>query len=219
MKRRSRPRHTHRQRGISLLFALLALAALSLAAVALVRSVDSGALVMGNLGFKVDATTSSDQGAELAVAWLQANLAGTGLDADLAASGYYATSLDALDPTGRTSTAATRAVVDWAGDNCASVSGTYSACLTASAPATVNGNRVSYVIARTCATAGDKDASGNSCATPLYSPSSDDPNSNSPDYSAPGGFTQTTTNPYFRIVVRTVGGRNAVSFTETLVHF
>ncbi len=28
-----------------------------------------------------------------------------------------------------------------------------------------------------------------------------------------------TAAPYFRIVVRSVGARNAVSFTETIVHF
>lgn len=215
----SRGSRRRSQRGVALLFALVALAVLSLAAVALVRSVDTGAQVMGNLGFKMNATASGDQGAELAIAWLQNNLAGAGLDSDLAASGYYATSLDALDPTGLGSTSAARAVVDWKGDGCASVSGSYSACLSASTPTTVNGNAVSYLIARTCAVAGDKDAIGNSCATPLYSPSSRDPNSNSPDYSAPTGFDQTTTNPYFRIVVRSLGGRNSVSYTETLVHF
>ena len=51
---------------MSLLFALLALAAMLLAAVALVRSVDSGALVLGNLGFKQDATSAGDSAAELA---------------------------------------------------------------------------------------------------------------------------------------------------------
>ncbi len=48
------------------LFALLALAAMSLAAVALVRSVDGGSLVIGNLGFKQDTTRAADRAAELA---------------------------------------------------------------------------------------------------------------------------------------------------------
>ena len=51
-----RPARRRAQRGVSLLFALMALAAMLLAAVALVRSVDSGALVLGNLGFKQEAT-------------------------------------------------------------------------------------------------------------------------------------------------------------------
>ena len=45
-------RALRRQRGVSLIFALMALAVISLAAVALVRSVDTTSLVIGNLGFK-----------------------------------------------------------------------------------------------------------------------------------------------------------------------
>ena len=59
------PRHAA-QRGVSLIFALLALGAMLLAAVALVRAVDSGALVLGNLGFKQDATSAADRATEYA---------------------------------------------------------------------------------------------------------------------------------------------------------
>ena len=88
------------QRGVSLLFALLALAAISLAAVALVRSVDSGVQVIGNLSFKQDATAAADRAAEVARAWLQAP--GRDLLNDSTSGlGYYASSQDNLDPTGR----------------------------------------------------------------------------------------------------------------------
>ena len=43
------------QKGVVLFFALIALVAMSLAAAALVRSVDSGVLVAGNLAFKQSA--------------------------------------------------------------------------------------------------------------------------------------------------------------------
>jgi type IV pilus assembly protein PilX len=207
------------QRGLSLLFALLALAALSLAAVGLVRSVGTGSLVMGNLGFKLDATASGDRGSELAIAWLQANVGGTTLDANAVAAGYYATSTDALDPTGRNTATLPRAAVDWNNDNCASVNGAYSACLDAAPVTAVGGNSVSWIITRLCAAAGSKDAVTNSCATSLTSGTTDDANSSGLDYAAPTGFGTATTNPYYRIVVRTVGGRNTVSFTETIVHF
>ncbi len=52
------------QRGVSLVFALMALVVISLGAVAIVRSVDTGALVIGNLGFKQDATSAAAQAAE-----------------------------------------------------------------------------------------------------------------------------------------------------------
>ena len=208
----------HSQRGLSLLFALLALVALSLAAVGLVRSVGTGSLVVGNLGFKKDATGTADRGAELAIAWLQNNLAGTTLDQDVLASGYYATSKDALDPTGRNTAAATRAVVDWNGDNCATVSGSFSACLDASAASTVGTNAVNWVITRLCASAGSKDDVSNSCATSLTSGTADDPNSGSREYGNED-LGSTTSSPYYRVIVRTVGGRNTVSYTETIVHF
>lgn len=208
-----------RQRGLSLLFALLALLALSLAAVGLVRSVGGNSLAVGNLGFKLDATASSDRGAELAIAWLQANTTGITLDNNVTASGYYATSTDALDPTGRNTTASPRAVVDWDNDGCASVGGVYSACLEPSAAVSVAGNTVRWIITRLCASEGSKDDVTNTCATSLSSGTVDDASSGGVDYGAARGFGATTTNPYFRIVVRTVGGRNAVSHTETIVHF
>lgn len=206
------------QRGLSLLFALLALVALSLAAVGLVRSVGTGSLVIGNLGFKMDAAATADRGAELAISWLQSNLAGATLDQDTTASGYYATSKDALDPTGRNTASATRAVVDWNGDNCATVGGSFSACLDASAASTVGTNAVSWVITRLCASTGSKDDVSNSCATSLTSGTVDDPNSGSREYGNED-LGSTTSSPYYRVIVRTVGGRNTVSYTETIVHF
>ena len=148
-----RPVSKARQRGVSLLFALIAMVALALAAVALSRSVNTGALIVGNLGFKKDALLASDQAAEQAFAWIQAHIADSTLFADNAALGYYASSLDALDPTGNQTGVATRAVVDWNRDDCASVSGGYGSCLRPSDPITINGNTSRYVITRLCAIA------------------------------------------------------------------
>jgi type IV pilus assembly protein PilX len=211
--------HHGPDRGVSLLFALLALVALSVAAVGLVRTVGTGSLVVGNVGFKKDATAVGDRGAEAAIAWLQANNSGTTLDADITASGYYATSKDSLDPTGRNTALSPRAVVDWNNDDCATVGGAYTACLEATPPTTVGNNSVNWIITRLCAATGSKDDVANSCATSLASGMVDDSNSGGLDYSAPGGLGATTTTPYYRIVVRTLGARNTVSYTETIVHF
>ena len=40
--------HRNRQRGVSLLFAMITVVALSLAAVAMIRSVDTGTTILGN---------------------------------------------------------------------------------------------------------------------------------------------------------------------------
>ena len=58
------------QRGVVLFLALIALAILSLAAVALIRSVDTNTLIAGNLSFKQAATTSADAGTEAAITML-----------------------------------------------------------------------------------------------------------------------------------------------------
>lgn len=59
-----------KQRGVVLFFALIALLVLSLAAVALIRSVDTSTLIAGNIAFKQAATASGDRGVEAAVNWL-----------------------------------------------------------------------------------------------------------------------------------------------------
>lgn len=211
------PLHRRPQRGISLLFALLALVALTVAAVGLVRTVGTGSLVVGNVGFKMDATSAGDRGAEEAITWLRTNM-GSALNVDVAASGYYATSKDALDPTGRNTTMSPRAVVDWNDDNCATVSGTYTACLDATARTTIGGNTVNWIITRLCAAAGAKDDASNSCATSISGGVTDNYNSGAKQYGddLPD---ESVTEPYYRIVVRTVGARNTVSYTETIVHF
>lgn len=60
-----------RQRGVVLFFALVALVAMSLAAVALIRSVDTSTIIAGNLAFRQSATSSGDGGIEAAVTWMR----------------------------------------------------------------------------------------------------------------------------------------------------
>lgn len=64
-----------KQRGVVLFFTLIALLAMSLAAVALIRSVDTSTMIAGNLAFKQAATSSGDAGIEAAVGWLAATQA------------------------------------------------------------------------------------------------------------------------------------------------
>jgi type IV pilus assembly protein PilX len=64
--------HAYRQRGVVLFFALIALVVMSLAAVALIRSVDTSTMIAGNIAFKQAATTSGDGGIERAITALNA---------------------------------------------------------------------------------------------------------------------------------------------------
>ena len=54
--------NARKQKGLVLFLALIALVAMSLAAAALVRSVDSGILAAGNLAFKQAAIMSAETG-------------------------------------------------------------------------------------------------------------------------------------------------------------
>lgn len=217
------------QRGVSLIFALLALVALSLATLALVRSVDTGAMLLGNVGFKQDATVAGDQASRQAVAWLKLNAAA--LDADAAANGYYASTREVnadltrtpVDVTGQQSQDNTRRLIDWsdAQDSACSyaTAGTYASCNLRSVAANMGGNpnQARYVIFRLCANSGSaEETSGNSCAKPLSASGS---SSSRGDLSYGGGRISSASGPYYRIVVRVLGGRNATSFTETIVNF
>ena len=214
----TRTQPTCRQRGVSLIFALIALVVVSLAAVALVRSVDTSSLVIGNLGFKQDATSAASQAAEAAVAYINANV-GTNLQTDQAASGYYASSRDTLDMTGQASTNNNRTVVDWNGSGSCSLYpvGSFSNCVKPSAEISLNGgaNTARYVITRLCATEGAPSAVD--CAAPIGSKLTGGGNKGAQGYG--GGTIETivSNSQYYRIVVRATSARGTVSFTETMV--
>ena len=61
-----------KQRGVVLFLTLVALLAMSLAAVALIRSVDTSTLIAGNLAFKQSAMSSANGAVELPITgWLR----------------------------------------------------------------------------------------------------------------------------------------------------
>jgi len=61
-----------KQRGVVLFFTLIALVVMSLAAVALIRSVDTSTMIAGNLAFRQAGGSSTDTGIEAAIGWLSA---------------------------------------------------------------------------------------------------------------------------------------------------
>ncbi|MDM0044630.1 pilus assembly protein PilX [Variovorax dokdonensis] len=229
-----------RQRGVSLLFALITLVALLLSTLALVRTVDTGALVLGNIGFKQDATAAADQATREAIDWLTANAAS--LNLDVSASGYYASNqqydyvagelndsskddilLGPLDVTGnQAASSSTRQLVNWDGDSCASASsGSFAKCtLTpASTAAKINGNEAKFIIFRLCSKPGDFTINPTVvCSRPLSGTSGKATKRGELNYVDNARLTGTSS-PFFRIVVRVKGARNTTSFTETIVHF
>lgn len=204
-----------RQQGAVLFVAIIVLVAMTLAALALVRSIDTGNLVAGNLAFKQSATAAGDAGNNAAITWLSTVAGTTTVQQDQPANGYYATSQDLLDITG-TSNDPNRALVDWDFNNC---NGTSAAACVTPAPAISAGsdNTVTYIIHRLCKTTGDTNAAGNSCAN-YQALEGESAKRGELKYGEDKRFGYPPAE-YYRITSRVKGPRNTVSFVETIIYF
>jgi type IV pilus assembly protein PilX len=207
-----------RQAGVVLFVALIALVAITLAAVALVRSMDTGLVIAGNTAFKRATTAAADVATEGATTWLAANNDAVTLSAPHVAVGYYANWKDGCDMTGNRTPTDTNDDIGWTAalaNTCATT-----AVAAAGMPA---GYTASYVVMRMCACDGATTGvcpSGvdNTCAgiagrrighetgEVLQRLLNKDDLSRIPAQS-----------PYYRIVARVVGPRNTTSFVETVV--
>jgi uncharacterized membrane protein YgcG len=225
------------QRGVTLLFALITLVALLFATLALVRSVDTSTILMGNIGFKQDATVTADQATKVALSWLSTH--GTVLNSDSLVlgqgQGYYASTKEfdstnaslgkPVDATGQQVTdTLNRQVVDWSKDSCGSGTDYPATLCSFAVPADkiTGSNSARYVIFRLCSLPGDYTSStyAGSCAKWNTGGGGGANGSHGGMSYAGGGPTSTaSTSPYYRIVVRVQGARNTTSFTETIVHY
>lgn len=210
------PSVRQRQSGLALMVALIALAAMTLAGVALVRSIDTNALIAGNLAFRQNATTSADTGAEAARDWLLNKNTSTSLENDNADSGYYATRMSGLDVTGSRTTGSDDNVkwIDASGEELA---GAFKAKCDAANDAT--GNRMCYVIQRMCSSEGSRDDPDKGCSLTW---------SGNTSGNSKGAMQQNVTYQqtlvgsgnsmtYYRITVRVAGPRNNNSYVQVFV--
>lgn len=205
-----------RERGLALLVALVVLAALSLAGIALIRSVDTSSLIAGNIAFRQSATLAGDAGVEAARTFLL-KAGKVPLENDNASEGYYATSQDAIDLTGNRTPKSTSDDVPWG------AAGTK--CIAADAA----GNSVCYVVHRLCNTAGP--ISVLTCSTESSSTSGVGSDLDGTDQTAltkeatyqldpkeaPTSASGTAEVVYYRITVRITGPRNNSSFIQAFV--
>lgn len=197
------------QCGVVLFIALIALVVMSLAAVALIRSVDTNTIIAGNLAFRQSATTSADSGFESAIAWLSTNPAG--LDTDSAANaalGYYATA--ALSPT-------TTDII-WNDTDSKLATG-----LGIAAGTDASGNTIRYVIQRMCRYAGTPTAvviagtpptGGCLFGAPVAGTSSQGVKS----ATQAGAITKVGDSLMYRITARVTGPQNTISYIQAFVY-
>ncbi len=188
-----------RQDGVVLIVALVVLVAMTLAAIALMRSVDTNTVIAGNLAFQQSATHSSDTGVETAIAWLNANKAGSTLDSDDSTNAYAANGSNAaLSP------AVGQSWNDY-----------WATTLSARPPYALAkdsaGNTVSYVIDRLCNNAGPKTGGAACIASPVVTAASgNEEEAGAKPLNAPSVV-------YYRITVRVAGPRNTVSYVQSVV--
>lgn len=212
---RNAPTARQHQSGLALMVALIALAAMTLAGVALVRSIDTNALIAGNLAFRQNATTSADTGVEAARTWL-INNSSTSLENDIVDNGYYATRMSGLDITG-SRTKGTDDNVKWIDASGEELAGTFKAkCDTAN---DATGNRTCFVIQRMCSSEGSRDDPVNGCSLTW---------SGNTSGNSKGAIQQNVTYQqtlvgsgnsmtYYRITVRVAGPRNNNSYVQVFV--
>jgi type IV pilus assembly protein PilX len=202
----------HRQRGLSLLVAMIALAAMSMAGVALIRSIDTNALIAGNLAFRQNSTTSAETGVEAARQWLM-NSSPAYLYNSQTDSGYYAIRDDAMDITG-SRTKATSDNVKWVDASGNTEAGSHTPfCQDKDA----TGNQVCYVINRMCTATGDLDSADCSVSSSSTSEGiSEGAAEREGSYQTPHKGTGSTMGRY-RITVRVSGPRNNNSYVQVFI--
>ena len=198
-----------RQDGVVLLVALIILVAMTLAGVALIRSVDTANVIAGNLAFHQSATNAGERSTQLAmINWLEPNsLPGmtTLYDDKKTEQGYVASR---VDPAAGVSWDSFWNAIPANEKHVAAPSG---AACPADANADTACNKVEYVIHRLCPATGKPNTLANPCTQPP--PSASGGGSQSAGGTGPAPSKQV----YYRITTRIEGPRRTVSYIQTIV--
>jgi Tfp pilus assembly protein PilX len=204
MKTLARP-VPRRQRGAILFIALIVLVAMSLAGIALMRSVDTNVLIAGNLAFRQSATAGGDWGIEAANAWLRSSpelLNNDGLAAG--APFYYATWQESLDLIGTNPT-----IPDYPWDTNLPLDLGFDSA----------GNQVKYVIHRLCDREGAPTDPLVKCVRSTLSKSSGPNTPDSNRVKPMDDINQTSKSvALYRVTVRVTGPRNTVSYVQSVLN-
>ncbi len=176
------------QRGVVLFIALIVLVAMTMAGIAVMRSVDTNVLIAGNLAFRSAALSAADAGIESARNWLTLQPAGNLINDQL--PGYFANWQDTFNP----------ATFDWAANS----------LVVGFDP---NGNEIRYIVHRMCAESA-KTVDGTDCFKVATAASGSSQGTGSYGVTPLAGSAQ----PYYRVTARVEGPRNTVSYVQAFVY-
>jgi type IV pilus assembly protein PilX len=184
------------QKGVTLVITLIVLVAMTLAVIAMVRSVDTSNLIAGNLAFQQSALHGADNGTEAAInvllpAVINGNLQNCTINCPL---GYLSWRQPLQEPP----------VTSWA-NFWQSVSGN-----AVQLPKDAVGNTVFYIVQALC----DQNGQGGVCVSPPPSASISCVGS---DLGTSTQKCDPPTQKYYRITTRVEGPRNSVGYTQTII--
>lgn len=188
------------QRGVVMFTALIVLVAMTLAGIALMRRVDTGTIIAGNLAFRQTATHVADLGVEAARSWLTTT--STSLFTDSSSNAYFATWQESIDLLGND---AGKTDYNWS-----------TAIATSGAFAAPTGYTARYVIHRLCEATGDPTGSSANCVKTNVTSSST--STGTKGAAAYGSYAiSVPTAALYRITVRVEGPRNTLSYIQSTV--
>jgi len=176
------------QRGYMLMLVLVALVAMMISGVALVRSMDTSQLVAGNLASRNATVNSADAGVQAAVAWIQANAATGVLSTDAPTNGYYSYGTDQA----------------W-------TSSTFWSTCTTCTFTDAASNQVSWSVSRMCKLSGSATGVGNFCSSLNGSAS------NGGSYSSDAVNFTGSPKYFYRITVQVLDPRNSSTLSQAFV--
>lgn len=190
-----------RQHGVILFISLIVLVAMTLAGIAMMRSVDTNVLIAGNLAFKQGTTAVADVGVEAARGWLTAPSGS--LDADQPGISYYWSTWQsgASDFIGSTSTT---------GDD-------YNWGQAGTATSPDPAYTVNYVIHRLCGATGKPTDTG-TCLQSAVSSSSSGSGGSKGVVSYGQQVLPSTSTIFYRVTVRVTGPRNTTSYVQAILN-
>jgi Tfp pilus assembly protein PilX len=209
----SGPAPSWRQRGVVLFVALIVMVAMSLAAIALIRSVDTTNAIIGNLAFRLASILPANAGVEQAAGALFS-------DADIAsivhipdknvsvpAQNYFACRQGLGGCGGSPEDARGVPAVLQKKSTASALTKQFDACDTPAACSASTDSKVTYIIERMCLAAGPP-TTGNCDLVP--------PKGNPGDTLGDAGAAAVSV-PFYRVTVRVDGPKNTASFVQAML--
>jgi type IV pilus assembly protein PilX len=209
------------QAGIVLFFALLALAVMSIAAVALIRSVDTNALLSGNMVFRQSASATSNVALEGVAQSIATNISLANSVRHFPAQGYYANcSRFDVQPHASICDGTRLTTMSWDNTNSRLVPNQTDGNSEIINGVDRQGNQIRYVVERMCnfneaeINAGNATMDASRCL--MASGQACEPPINIPDPDQPPCANQATS-PLYRLTLRISGPKNTLTFMQSFI--